>query len=144
MLSNHVPELNRLLADLGIASFFERIFNSAVTGIEKPNPAAFLSVKAAYPELVDFVMIGDSLRADVSGARSGRNTCCTGARYGRRSETRMYFTSRGSRYNRVIRAFSAARFSPNFSTLRDLGQAREDESRPPEGSLCHFAGGVVR
>jgi putative hydrolase of the HAD superfamily len=70
ILSNHVPKLNRLLADLGIASFFERIFNSAVTGIEKPNPAAFLSVKAAYPELVDFVMIGDSLRADVSGAEA--------------------------------------------------------------------------
>ncbi len=70
VLSNHVPELNQLLAVLGIASFFERVFNSAVTGIEKPNPAAFLSVKAAYPEVSHFTMIGDSATTDISGAEA--------------------------------------------------------------------------
>ncbi|MBV9875409.1 MAG: HAD-IA family hydrolase [Verrucomicrobia bacterium] len=53
-----------------IASFFERVFNSANTGIEKPNPAAFLQVKAAYPEIVRFVMVGDSLGSDVLGAEA--------------------------------------------------------------------------
>jgi putative hydrolase of the HAD superfamily len=70
VLSNHVPELNQLLDGLGIASSFEWVFNSAITGLEKPNPAAFFQVKAAYPEVKWFVMIGDSLRADVSGAEA--------------------------------------------------------------------------
>jgi putative hydrolase of the HAD superfamily len=70
VLSNHVPELNQLLAGLGIASFLERAFSSAVTGIEKPNPAAFLSVKAAYPEVSHFTMIGDSATTDVAGAEA--------------------------------------------------------------------------
>lgn len=70
ILSNHVPELQQLLSGLGIASFFEQVFNSATSGIEKPHPAAFLAVKAAYPEVSRFVMIGDSLTADVSGAET--------------------------------------------------------------------------
>jgi len=70
VLSNHVSELNQLLNGLGIASFFERVFNSATTGNEKPNPAAFLQVKAAYPEVTCFVMIGDGLGADVLGAEA--------------------------------------------------------------------------
>jgi HAD superfamily hydrolase (TIGR01549 family) len=70
ILSNHVPELSQLLAGLGIAPFFERVFNSSVTGIEKPNPAAFLNVTRAYPEVSHFVMIGDRLMADISGAES--------------------------------------------------------------------------
>jgi putative hydrolase of the HAD superfamily len=70
ILSNHVPELNQLLGQLGIAPFFERVFNSALTGIEKPNPAAFLQVKAAYSEASGLTMIGDSIRADVLGAEA--------------------------------------------------------------------------
>jgi putative hydrolase of the HAD superfamily len=62
--------LDQLLTSLGIASFFERVFNSSLIGIEKPNPAAFLNLKAAYPEVSNFLMIGDGITADVLGAEA--------------------------------------------------------------------------
>jgi len=93
ILSNHVPELAGLLKGLGIAGFFEAIFNSALTGIEKPHAEAFQQVLRAYPDAGSCFMIGDSYRADIAGAeavgitgvlvrrtdpRAGR--CCPGLR----------------------------------------------------------------
>jgi putative hydrolase of the HAD superfamily len=68
MLSNHVPELDTLLDHLGLVRYFERVFNSAKIGYEKPNPAAFEAVKAAFPNGAVRWMIGDSFRADIEGA----------------------------------------------------------------------------
>ncbi|MGC9349858.1 MAG: HAD family hydrolase [Anaerolineae bacterium] len=68
MLSNHVPELTDLLDHLEMLEYFDRIFNSADTGCEKPNPRAFEVVLDAYPEAETVWMIGDSYRADVRGA----------------------------------------------------------------------------
>ncbi len=42
ILSNHVPELEQLVAQLGLAELLERVFSSARTGYEKPHPQAFL------------------------------------------------------------------------------------------------------
>ena len=70
MLSNHVPELTDILQHLKLIEYFDRIFNSADIGYEKPNPRAFETVLAAYPEAGTTWMIGDSYRADVRGAES--------------------------------------------------------------------------
>jgi putative hydrolase of the HAD superfamily len=68
MLSNHVPELGDIVAHLELQRYFDRLFNSADIGYEKPNPKAFEAVLNAYPEAEESWMVGDSYRADVRGA----------------------------------------------------------------------------
>jgi putative hydrolase of the HAD superfamily len=70
ILSNHVPELRRIVEALGIASYFEAIFNSAETGVEKPNPRAFHNVLAFIGDAKEVWVIGDSVAVDVKGAKS--------------------------------------------------------------------------
>jgi putative hydrolase of the HAD superfamily len=69
ILSNHVPELEDLVSALGLNSYIERVFCSALTGYEKPHPEAFNIVQRAYPCAADVVMVGDSLESDVWGAK---------------------------------------------------------------------------
>lgn len=70
LLSNHVPELPGILAHLGLSPHLARVFNSAQTGYEKPNPHAFEQVRQACPDVHLVCMIGDNLSADVQGAES--------------------------------------------------------------------------
>ena len=68
VLSNHVPELPRLIDDLGLSDLLSEIITSATTGIEKPNPRAFqlALTSAGNPDQV--WMVGDSKTSDVAGA----------------------------------------------------------------------------
>lgn len=67
ILSNHVPELPAIVADLGISNFIEEIFTSATTGFDKPHPEAFATaLDALRPEQA--WMIGDNPQADIAGA----------------------------------------------------------------------------
>jgi putative hydrolase of the HAD superfamily len=50
MLSNHVPELARLVEALGLSDFFVTLYTSGQTGAEKPHAQAFEPVFATYPE----------------------------------------------------------------------------------------------
>lgn len=68
ILSNHVPELAEIAHALGIGHFFEAIFNSAETGVEKPHPRAFQNVVASLGALESVWMIGDNITADIKGA----------------------------------------------------------------------------
>lgn len=68
ILSNHVPELSQIVQALGIGRYFEAIFNSAETGIEKPHPRAFHNVLASLGQVKSVWMIGDSITTDVNGA----------------------------------------------------------------------------
>lgn len=68
ILSNHVPELETIVSHLGLEALVECCYSSAVTGCEKPNPAAFERVFADLPEARGGWMIGDNWRADVEGA----------------------------------------------------------------------------
>ncbi len=70
VLSNHVPELEKLIDALGLAPYFEAVFNSAKTGYEKPHPEAYGRVRAALPRATRLVMVGDNVVADVRGARA--------------------------------------------------------------------------
>jgi putative hydrolase of the HAD superfamily len=70
ILSNHVPELDELIAALGLKTRFAKVFNSAKTGVEKPHPSAFRNVLDASSRAELVVMIGDSMKADIAGARA--------------------------------------------------------------------------
>lgn len=68
LLSNHVPELSKILGHLQINTFFAHIFNSAETGYEKPHLKAYQAVLEATEEAESVWMIGDSPVADIAGA----------------------------------------------------------------------------
>ena len=70
ILSNHVPELGDIVRHLGLTSRFVRVFNSAETGYEKPNPRAFRIVLETLADVEAVWMIGDSFTADVQGAEA--------------------------------------------------------------------------
>jgi putative hydrolase of the HAD superfamily len=68
LLSNHVPELRAIVRHLGLMPYLAGVFNSAETGYEKPHPAAYRSVLAAFGHPLKVWMIGDSYRVDIAGA----------------------------------------------------------------------------
>jgi putative hydrolase of the HAD superfamily len=70
ILSNHVPELPRLVSDLGLDDLIERVFNSASIGYEKPNPEAFRHALRGCGDPPRRWMVGDNPVADVAGARA--------------------------------------------------------------------------
>jgi putative hydrolase of the HAD superfamily len=68
ILSNHVPELEELLASIGLKEHFIKVNSSGRTGVEKPNPAAFRRVIEDVGVDADLWMIGDSWVADACAA----------------------------------------------------------------------------
>lgn len=68
VLSNHVPELETILGDLGLRDHFEAVHTSAHIGYEKPHPEAFRTALTTIEDDAAVWMIGDSVRADVRGA----------------------------------------------------------------------------
>lgn len=65
VLSNHVPELNQIMEHLGVGRHLNGIFNSGLTGYEKPHPECYLQILRAYPHATKVVMVGDNRKADV-------------------------------------------------------------------------------
>ncbi|HSH80567.1 MAG TPA: HAD family hydrolase [Herpetosiphonaceae bacterium] len=70
ILSNHVPELPRIVEGLGLSALIDVTITSAATGYEKPHPEAFALARRAAGEPATIWMVGDSLRADVEGAEA--------------------------------------------------------------------------
>jgi putative hydrolase of the HAD superfamily len=70
ILSNHVPELPRLVSELGLDDLIERVFNSASIGYEKPNPEAFRHALRGCDDPAHRWMVGDNPVADVAGAQA--------------------------------------------------------------------------
>lgn len=70
ILSNHVPELEVLVAGLGLAPLVDRVLTSASIGAEKPHPAAFEQALAAAGRPGEVWMVGDNETADVAGAEA--------------------------------------------------------------------------
>ncbi|HUG10467.1 MAG TPA: HAD-IA family hydrolase [Opitutaceae bacterium] len=68
VLSNHVPELEQIIASLGLSKFFRRVVCSAVLGYEKPHPIAYSAVTSGMEPPEDVWMVGDSFEADYTGA----------------------------------------------------------------------------
>ncbi len=72
MFSNatHDPLIQRLVDRFGFRPWLDPALSSAGTGICKPDPGAFAPILAAWdlpPE--DLVVVGDTLNADILGAR---------------------------------------------------------------------------
>jgi len=70
VLSNHVPELPHIAGYLGLSPLLCGLYSSALTGHEKPNREAYLSVLRKLPPDSRMVMVGDSIEADIRGATS--------------------------------------------------------------------------
>lgn len=70
IISNHVPELQTIVAGLGLGPYFERVYSSAQLGVEKPNPAFLHRVLTSLGNPISAWVIGDSVRADIAAARA--------------------------------------------------------------------------
>ncbi len=69
ILSNHVPELRRIVSALGLDELVAAVSCSAETGYEKPHPRAFASLLEQLRP-VEAWMVGDNVLADVLGAEA--------------------------------------------------------------------------
>lgn len=69
MVSNHIPELPEIVADLRLSPYFERVASSATMGYDKPHPLALRSVLDELQPTTTW-MVGDNPDADVAGAEA--------------------------------------------------------------------------
>ncbi len=71
MVSNFYGNIQTVLSDFGLDSYFKTIIESAVVKIRKPDPAIFdLGVKALSLCPQETVVIGDSYKKDILPAQS--------------------------------------------------------------------------
>jgi len=71
ILSNHVPELDRIVNGLGLDNLFDHIFTSGNIGYEKPRREIFDHALAElHTGPGECVMVGDNIEADVTGAKN--------------------------------------------------------------------------
>lgn len=69
--ASNSPDLNRLIDNHDLRDYFEVVVISADEGIRKPDPQIFLNtLKSLNVEPKDAIMIGDTLPADVLGAKN--------------------------------------------------------------------------
>lgn len=70
IVSNHVPELEKIVENLGIKDYFRKVYSSAHIGYEKPNIKIYEKVIMELNNIESVTMIGDSYSADVQGAKN--------------------------------------------------------------------------
>jgi putative hydrolase of the HAD superfamily len=70
ILTNHVPELESIVLALGLGDYIDRVFSSAVTGYEKPNPGAYRIALDYIGHTDDVWMVGDNLESDIKGSEA--------------------------------------------------------------------------
>jgi len=84
VISNFEPWLAGLLEDLGIRGYFQSLGISGLVGAEKPQRAIFeWALRETGVEPARALHVGDSLRADVEGARRAGIAPVLLDRYGR-------------------------------------------------------------
>jgi HAD superfamily hydrolase (TIGR01662 family) len=70
VISNTDGRLKALIDSVGLTDYFRCIVDSAVEGVEKPDPEIFLrAVRAAELEPAQCVYVGDIYAVDIEGAR---------------------------------------------------------------------------
>lgn len=69
LITNHVPELSRVLNALGLQPLIEQVTNSAEVGYEKPHPEIFRLALQAANHPSDAWMVGDK-DAELAGLRT--------------------------------------------------------------------------
>lgn len=71
LVSNFYGNIEAVLEDFGLRSYFKEIIESAVVGVRKPDPAIFaLGVKALDLRPEQVVVVGDSYKKDIAPAKS--------------------------------------------------------------------------
>ncbi len=71
LVSNFYGNVETVLSDFGLTSYFGKIIESAVVGVRKPDPAIFrLGVEALSLTPDEVVVIGDSYKKDILPASS--------------------------------------------------------------------------
>jgi putative hydrolase of the HAD superfamily len=72
IITNGFQEIqDRKLRNSNIADYFEHVINSEMAGVKKPNPVIFnLALKNANTVAERSLMVGDSLEADILGAKA--------------------------------------------------------------------------
>lgn len=71
LVSNFYGNVQAVLADFGIITYFDEVIESAVVGLRKPDPAIFsLGVKQLNIPPSNIVVIGDSYTKDIVPAKS--------------------------------------------------------------------------
>jgi putative hydrolase of the HAD superfamily len=68
VVSNHYPELPKVVERLGLAPYFDHVFTSAAVGYEKPHPEIFLAALRALGNPSQVWMVGDNREHDIEGA----------------------------------------------------------------------------
>lgn len=76
MVSNFYGNLNAVLSDFGIRHFFEKVVESAVVGVRKPNPEIYqMGVVCLGIPAAQCVVVGDSYSKDIQpGKKIGCKT----------------------------------------------------------------------
>lgn len=70
LVSNFYGNINTVLCDAGIDTFFQKVIESAVVGVRKPNPAIFaLGVCALDVPCSEVLVVGDSYTKDILPAK---------------------------------------------------------------------------
>ena len=73
LVSNFYGNINSVLADFKLDTYFQTVIESAVVGVRKPDPAIFmLGVEALGLPPEQVLVVGDSLKKDILPARSIR------------------------------------------------------------------------
>jgi putative hydrolase of the HAD superfamily len=75
IISNHIPELDKLVSDVGIDNYFVEIISSGITGYNKPNIKIFELTLKKIPINSKIVLIGDNYLSDIIGAQSAGIKC---------------------------------------------------------------------
>lgn len=70
ILSNHIPELPRIVDDLGLSPYLIDCISSANVGYEKPNAKIYEHALEKHNNPKAVWMVGDSIAADVKGPES--------------------------------------------------------------------------
>lgn len=74
IVSNSEGMLDRLFADLGLLPHLDRVIDSGIVGIEKPDPRIFdLALEGVDPDRA--LHLGDTFATDVVGARNAGLRC---------------------------------------------------------------------
>ena len=70
VISNSVGTVEEQLGRAGLGQYFEFVLDSAIVGIEKPNPRIFeMALKQTSVEPNEAVFVGDTYSTDIGGAQ---------------------------------------------------------------------------
>ncbi len=71
LVSNFYGNIETVLKDFGVATYFKKIIESAVVGVRKPDPEIFrMGVKALDLKPDEVVVVGDSYKKDIVPAEA--------------------------------------------------------------------------